>query len=713
MPLQKLQFRPGVNRESTTTANEGGWYVCEKVRFRSGFPEKIGGWEADTAGPISGTVRSLWNWVTLAGSNLLSLCTQARVLIQSSAGGVFNDITPLRATTAAGDVTFARSAVGSPVILVNDVSHGAQTGDWVYFSGAASLGGNVTADILNQSAGYQITYISANQYSITVSVNADSSDSGTGGSSTVGKYAITSGGEIYTVGTGWGAGSFGGIITGTATTTLNGGINDSATTITLTSASSFSTSGSILIGSEIITYSGKSTNDLTGCVRGASGTTAASHSNGAAVVQSTTFTGWGSPSTSGVGIGIQLRTWSQANYGQDLIFNPRGGALYYWAVNTSPTVFDRATVMSGSDTPTVCNYVTVSDAQRFVIALGCNDYGSSTLDPMLIRWSAQEDYTNWTPAATNQAGSYRLSHGSKIISQLQTRQEILVWTDSSVYSMQYLGPPYVWGFNILADNISIVGPNGAATANNVVYWMGVDKFYMYTGRVETLPCSLRQYVFDDINLDQSFQFFASTNEGYNEIWFFYCSANSTVVDRYVVYNHLERTWYYGTMSRSAWLDSPLRQYPIGIYYAEGPETSAIMYHEAGNDNGETNPPSAITAYVESADFDIGDGHNFGFVWRIIPDVTFTGSTQSSSSGTQPSLNFTVLPRQNPGAAYGTSDNPAVTRTVGSTANVEQFTQYAYVRLRGRQMAFRVESNTLGTAWQLGTPRIDVRPDGRR
>jgi hypothetical protein len=403
--------------------------------------------------------------------------------------------------------------------------------------------------------------------------------------------------------------------------------------------------------------------------------------------------------------------WSESNYGQDLIFNPRGGALYYWAVNANPNVFDRGTQITSTNAPTICNFAMVSDASRFVLAFGVNDYvgspGANIQNPMLIRWSNQEDYTLWTPAITNQAGSYTLSHGSRIVSASQARQEILVWTDAAIYSMQYLGPPFVWGFQLLADNISIAGPNATATANNVTYWMGTDKFYMYSGRVETLPCSLRSFVFNDINMSQSDQFFAGTNEGYNEVWWWYCSANSTTLDKYVVYNHLERIWYYGTMERTAWLDSPLRTEPMGATYG-----NKIVYHETGVDDGTTNPPTPIVAYVQSSDFDIGDGHNFGFVWRIIPDVTFDGSTVAA-----PALDFTVRPRQFPGSNYGTANNPAVISSISyagqRTYNVQQFTEQVYARIRGRQMAFKVGSTTLGTQWQLGVPRIEVRPDGRK
>jgi len=643
MPLQKLQFRPGVNRESTTLANEGGWFESDKVRFRSGSAEKIGGWVADTgtttstltppAGSFWGICRSLWNWITLSSYNLLGVGTNLKFYIQSGTGGSFYDVTPIRSTTAAGDVTFAATN-GSTTLTVTDAAHGAQANDFVTYSGAVTLGGVITAAVLNKE--YQVVAVTSNNvYTITSSVAANASDVGNGGGATVGAYQITTGSAVYTVSVGWGSGGWGGINTG---------------------------------------Y---------------------------------TSTGWGSAAPAGVGLGVQLRLWSQSNYGEDLIFNPRGGGLYYWDTNPNPTIFDRGTLLTAGDTPDICNFVMVSDASRFVICFGVNDYGSAVQNPMLIRWSDQEDYTQWTPSVTNQAGSYTLSHGSAVITALQARQEILVWTDAALYSMQYLGAPFVWGFQILADNLSIVGPNAVASANNVVYWMGVDKFYMYSGRVETLPCTLRSYVYNDINMSQAFQFFAGTNEGFNEIWWYYCSATSTTIDKYVVYNYLERVWYYGTLARSAWLDSPLRVEPMATTYG-----NQLVYHETGVDDGTTNPPSPITAYVQSADFDIGDGHNFGFVYRIIPDVTFDGSTVNA-----PTLDFTVRPRQFPGTNYGNANNPSVISSISyagqRTYNVQQFTEQVYVRIRGRQMAFKVSSDTLGTAWQLGVPRIEVRADGRR
>lgn len=646
MPLQKLLLRPGVNRESTTLANEGTWFEMDKVRFRSGYPEKLGGWTKDSGVPLTGLMpptgsywgvaRSLWNWVTLAGYNLLGVGTNLKYYIQSSVGGTFYDITPIRDTNTVGSNAFT-TVNGSTTVTVNDAAHGADTGDFVTISGVAGAVNGIPASALNQE--FRITVINTATYTITVSAPATSS--GTTGSATF-AYQLSVGPEIFTVATGWGAGGWGGV------------------------------TGSL------------------------------------------TPTGWGESAANG--FGNQIRLWSQDNYGQDIVLNPRGGGIYLWKVNANPLVYDRAVLLSptspapyttDADCPTVANAVAVSDSSRFVIAFGCNDYGSAVQDPLLVRWSDQEAYATWTPAITNQAGSYRLSIGSSIVAHLQARQEILVWTEAALFSMQYLGPPYVWGFQVLGDSISIAGPNAAATAANITYWMGLDKFYMYSGRVETLACPLRQYIFGNINLQQQYQFFAGTNEGFNEVWWFYCSANSTVIDRYVIYNHLERIWSYGNLERTAWLDTALREHPTAAGYG-----GQIIYHEDGVDDGTTSPASPISSFIQSADANIGDGHNYGFVWRMIPDITFDGSTVD-----KPSVTMTLKPRQNPGSNYSAAASPTVASTQDYSGQrnytVQQFTEIVYVRVRGRQMAFRISSEDLGVQWQLGVPSLDIRPDGRR
>lgn len=634
MPLQQLQFRPGVNREGTTLSNEGGYYDCDKVRFRSGYPEKIGGWAALSYTTFLGVCRSLWNWVTLKSYNLMGVGTNLKFYVED--GGTYYDITPIREingnTPSAGPPvvnasTITLTASGTVLTVSDSAADSLQVNDFVTIAGAGTIGG------VNVNGEYQIvTVTSGTTYTVTLTTSATGSNSA---ATITLAYQINTGFATYTIGTGWGTGSW---------------------------------------------------------------------SRGT----------WGSGFTTG--FGLQLRLWSQANFGEDLLFSPRGGALYLWQPGggATPAYGTRGSLVSGTDVPAFINEVLVSDTSRIVICFGCNDYGAygtTAIDPLLIRWSEQESYTNWTPSATNQAGSYRLSHGSTIIGALQTRQEIVVWTDAAIYSMQYLGPPYVYGFTLLADNISIVSPNAMATANGVVYWMGVDKFYAYSGRVETLPCSVRTYIFNDINRDQEAQFNAGTNEGYSEVWWNYCSKDSDVIDRYVIFNYLDRVWYYGTLDRTAWLDSPLRQFPMAAT-----EGNIIVYHEAAVDDGSTNPPSAINAYVQSSDFDIGDGHNYGFVWRIIPDITFDGSDTTGATSDKPVVNFTVRPRQNPGSNYGVADNPTVTSAQSyagqTTYLVQQFTEIIYSRVRGRQMAFKVESNSIGTQWQLGVPRIDVRPDGR-
>jgi hypothetical protein len=652
MPLSKIQFQPGVNREGTSSSAEGTWYDVDKVRFRSGLPEKIGGWVKDSgqaAAPLKppvgaywGIARSLWNWANLVGANLLAVGTNLKYYIQYTANSPLNDVTPIRRVSVAGTTTFAATS-GSNIITVTEAGHNTIPGDFVTYSGAVGLGGNVTAGILN--AEHQVvSFISSTQYTIRVSVTANSSDTGNGGAATVAAYQINVGAAEYSVGVGWGSGGW-------------GGVNPGAPSV-----------------------------------------------------------GWGDAAPIGLGLGVQLRTWSQASYGQDLIINPRGGALYYWKNNSNPQVFDRAVLLSplspapfdtDADCPVACNQVMVSDSSRFVLAFGANDYGETNIDPLLVRWSDQENYALWAPAITNQAGSFRLSAGSQIITAQQTRQEILVWTDTAVYSMQYQGPPFVWGFQPLATNTTVLGPNVVQTVHDVTYWMGADKFYVYNGRVQTLPCAVRRYVFQDINLSQQFQFFAGINDGFNEVWWFYCSANSNSIDRYVVYNYLENSWYYGTMARTAWVDVALRDVPIAAGY-----DGQILYHETGNDDGSTLPATPIEAYIQSADVDIGDGQHFGFVWRILPDVTFDGS-----DSVNPSINLELRPRQFPGTGYGASEeNPVVSANSYASQrvyNVQRFTPQVNVRVRGRQMALRVSSDSLGTAWQMGTPSVDIRQDGRK
>lgn len=617
MPLLPLQFKPGINREVTNYVAEGGWYDCDKVRFQYGQPQKIGGWTRIGAPLFLGVCRSLTNWVTLAGENLLGFGTHLKYYVE--VGESVFDITPIRASSTINNNPFSTTS-GNPVVRVTDTGHGCIDGDFVTFSGATGgFAGLVAADLNKE---FQITLVDGDTYDITLSVTPNATTTG-GGAAVVAAYQATTGLSTYVQGTGWGAGSYG---------------------------------------------------------RG----------------------GWGSGSS--IAIGFQLRIWNHGQFGEDLIFGPRGGGLYYWDASTGTG--SRGVALSSlggaSDVPTVHNCLLVSDVSRFVMVFGTNAIGGSTLDPMLVRWSDQESAVNWTPAVTNQAGDQRLSYGSEIITARQSKQEVLVWTDAGLYSAQYQGPPFVWGFQLVGENLSISGPNAVASANNTSYWMGVDKFYTYNGRVQTLPCPLLSYVFDDFNTTQRWQVYAGTNEGYNEVWWHYCSADSDQNDRYVVYNYVEDAWYFGTMARSAWLDTPLRPYPVAT------NAGSLIYHESGNDDGETinEAAHAFNAYIESADFDIEDGHNFAFVTKVLPDVTFTGSTTAT-----PEVILTLTARNTPGAADNAgADAQTVTRTLAAP---ERFTEQLHVRLRGRHMRIRWESNTLGTKWQVGKPRLDVRKDGRR
>ena len=728
MPLQKLQFRPGLNREGTDYSNEGGYFDCDKVRFRSGFPEKIGGWIRLSNDTFQGVARALWNWVTLNGANLLGVGTNLKYYVEQ--GGDYNDITPLRVTFTTASTPSTNNCItttnGSNVITINYPNYGGISGDFVTISGATTIGGIPAAQL---NAEHQITYVDLDTFTFTVASNATSTATG-GGTAITMAFQIQTGLDVFIQGTGWGAGTWPSYVDNTLTNPFTAaGIGVS--TLTVTQAGHGLTSGDYVYFESIasnpcginrlvlqkafpITVTGVNTYTISTVIGSNTYLTTSTAASGGTVVVSTPVApvrGWGTAAA--VGIGQQLRLWTNDNFGEDLLIAPRGGSVYYWDATTGTSV--RALLLNTASTnagfagqfvPNSTNQVIGSSIQRFAIAFGANPYdplnANTQFDPLLVRWSDQENPFDWVPEATNQSGEYRLNIGSFIMCARSTRQEILVWSDAAIYSMQYLGPPYVWGFQLLQDNISIMSPNASVTVNNVTYWMGTDKFFTYTGRVETLPCSLWQFVFDDINKDQAFQVFAGSNESYNEVWWFYCSQNSNTVDKYIIYNYLERVWSYGTMNRTAWLDSGLRQYPMAAY----PAGNKILFHEANVDDVSGLTPVPIEAYIQSSDFDIGDGHNFGFVWRILPDVTFAGSTVQN-----PQVTMVVKPRTNAGTAYGAPNDRTVERTVALP--VEQFTGQVYTRIRGRQMAFRIESVDLGASWQLGSPRIDIRPDGRR
>lgn len=637
MPFLKLNFRPGVNRDTTSYAGEGGFYECDKIRFFSGFPQKIGGWVKPTPASFLGVCRQMLNWITSFSDNFLAVGTNEKVYIE--VGGVFYDITPIRATTAAGDVTFAATD-GSSTITVSDSAFGSSAGDYVTFSGAASLGGNITAAVLNQN--YQIaSVIDSSTYTIIAKspttgapVVADNADIGNGGASVVGAYEIPVGPALNTLGYGWGTG------------TWNGNY------------------------------------------------------------------GWGLAGDTPVVIPQQ--DWWFDNFDNDLAMNLRNGPIYYWErgsnVAPSTALAVPATLLSNlvgaSSVPEEAMQVLVSQNDKHLLALGCTPYYTSgpvpDADPLLIRWASQDEPQVWAPSATNSAGFIRVSRGSKIVRGLATRQEILIWTNSNLYSLQYTGTTEVFALQELADNISIIAPRAVTTANNVTYWMGQDKFYVYTGQVQTLPCTLREYVYSDINVNQVDQIVCGTNEGFTEIWWFYPSANSNWNNRYVVFNHLENCWYYGTIVRTAWLDTALRGNPLAASTENGASVGYLYEHEVGTD--EDGAP--MTSYIESNDFDLGDGEQFMLTRRLIPDFSFNRSTANN-----PELTMTIKTKRFSGSAY--ASDPADTQSVVEVPINATYTGQVFLRARGRQVAFRVESDDLGVQWQLGSVRLDVRPDGRR
>jgi hypothetical protein len=620
MPLTKLVFRPGINRETTAYANEGGWWDGSLVRFRAGKPETVGGWSRYSRTALLGTGRSIFPWSSLDGSNLVGCGTNLKYYVLE--GGKPFDITPIRATTAAGDVTFAATD-GSATLTVTDVAHGAKTGDFVTYSGAVSLGGNITAVILN--AEQQITrVVDPNTYEIVVSVSADASDTGDGGVAVVGTYQINTGLDTAIIGTGWSSGVW------------SRGTWGSGTSITTPFA--------------------------------------------------------------------QLRIWSQDNFGEDLLISVQDGGIYYWDKSSGLT--NRAVALSAlpgaQATPTVAKSVIVSERDRHVIAFGCDPEGDPGVqDPLVIRFSDQENAAEWRALPTTTAGELRLGTGSEIIGAIQTKQQIMVFTDSSVHALQYIGDPFTFGVQEVSSSTSIISPNSMVAVGDAVFWMGKNEFYVYDGAVVQLPCDVKEYVFDGMNMLQALKVYSGHNASFSEVWWFYPSSSSLENDSYVVYNYEQKVWYYGTMPRTAWADRSVLAYPISV----SPD-GYLYYHETGLNDGSTNPPTPLNAYIESSVVDIGEGDQFMFATRVIPDLTFRNSTANS-----PTATMTIKARNFPGGAYFASDNDPVTKT--ATLPVEQFTNQLFVRLRGRSMSLRVESNQTDTAWRLGDPRLELRTDGRR
>ena len=725
MPLQKTTFNPGINREGTAYDNEGGWFDCNLIRFRAGRPEKFGGWSKLLSATYQGTARALHNFLSLGGVKYLGVGTHLKYYIVEN-NNAFNDITPLRKTVGAGQTdttatTFAKVANDDATITVTNASHGAVQNDFVTFSGAASLGGNITAAVLNQE--YQIaTIVDGNSYTIEAkdtsgnTVLANSSDLGTGGGSIVSAYQVNIGLDVFVLSTGWGAGLWGGTTDGALTTTLNdsGGISDSDTTIVLTDGTGFADGDTIFIGSELITIGTVSTHTLSSCTRGVSGTTAAAHSDGATVQLVTgnasaanDFNGWGQAAGSGVQTAFNnLRLWEHDNYGEDLIFNIRNGGVYRWIENGGTST--RATLLSAATgankVPTVALQVLTSETDRHLIVLGSDpletagdsdNFGNRTgiVDPMFIPFSDQEIPLDFETKTTNSAGELRLSSGSLIVGAVKSRQEIIIFTDTSVYSMQFIGPPFTFGLNLINESTGLISPKAAVTAPDGVYYMSYDAFYTYNGVVQQLPCSVRNYVFSDLNQEQSYKINAFTNNKHSEVGWFYPSASSNEVDRYVIYNYLEKVWYYGQLSRTAWLDAGIENYP------QAASSSYLYEHEKGFDNDGA---EMTGVFIESSDFDLGDGDSFAFLRKIIPDVKFLDDDSSSN------VNIVTKTRNFPGDSL-TTDN---------TATVTPSTQQEHMRARGRQAAVRIASNdgdsgNVGVGWRLGALRYDIRPDGKK
>jgi hypothetical protein len=711
MPLTKLQFKPGIISDITSYSNEGGFVDGDKVRFRFGFPEKFGGWSKYTTSTYEGTARRLHNWVSLDGSDFLGLGTELKYYIEE--GQTFNDITPIRNTTSAGDVTFAATN-GSATIAVTDPAHGANENDFVTFSGAASLGGNITATVLN--AEYKIvSLISSNSYTITATATANGSDTGNGGSSVVGTYQLNTGLNTTVGGTGWGAGQWSGTTSGALSTQLNEALDNSETAVDVDDETGMNTANDvILVDNELMLVSATTDDNTMTVARGHSGTAAATHADNTLVrlavgnvLATDDFVGWGSAASITVP-GAQIRLWSHDNFGEDLILNPRDGGLFYWdRTNGLGTRAVELSTTSGTKTsvPQIAKQVLVSDQDRHVIAFGCDGFGGSKTatqgsgvqDPLLIRFSSQENPIDWFPTATNTAGDLRLGGGSTFVQAVETKQQILCFTNKTLHAMKFIGPPFTFGLQELSKNITIASPSAAIAIEDTVFWMGSDTFYVYAaGQTQQLPCTVKEKVFLDFNFEESSKVHAGVNSEFSEILWFYPTASSTEVDAYVAYNYLEKVWYYGTLARQAWLDRGIRSLPL----ATGGQY--LYNHEVGYDDDG----SAMTSFIESAPMDIGDGEKFLFLKRVIPDITFNGSTSAT-----PDVSFTMKTRDFPGDTFDQTTSSTTQRT--ATSPVEQFTEKLDYRLRGRSFSLRVDSTSLGTKYKLGSPRVDIRQDGRR
>jgi len=711
MPITKLKFKPGVVSDITSESNEGGYVDGDKVRFRFGFPEKFGGWAKYSPNTYQGSARRLHNWVALDGSDFMGIGTHLKYYIEE--GQTFNDITPIRNTTSAGDVTFSATN-GSTTITVNDPAHGANENDFVTFSGAASLGGNITATILN--AEFQIvSLISSNSYTITSSVAANGSDTGNGGGSIVGAYQINTGLDVTVGGTGWGAGQWSGTTSGALATQLNEALDNSETAVDVDDETGMNTANDvILVDNELMLVSATTDDNTMTVTRGHSGTDAVAHDDNTLVRlavgnadSANDFVGWGNAASVTVP-GAQIRLWSHDNFGEDIIMNPKDSGLFYW--DKTNGLGNRAvelSTISGTKTsvPQVAKQILVSDQDRHVIAFGCDGFGatrttekgSGVQDPLLIRFSSQENPIDWFPTATNTAGDLRLGGGSTFVQAVETKQQILVFTNKTLHAMKFIGPPFTFGLQELSKNITIMSPFSAIAVEDAVFWMGVDTFYVYAGgQTVQLPCTVKDKVFLDFNFEERDKVHVGLNSEFSEILWFYPTKSTTEIDSYVAYNYQEKVWYYGTLARQAWLDRGIRTLPM----ATGGQY--LYNQEVGYDDDG----SAMTSFIESAPIDIGDGDKFVFLRRVIPDITFDGSTSVN-----PAVSFTMKAKNFPGSNFNETTEGTTQRS--STSPIEQFTEKLDYRLRGRSFALRIDSTSLGTKYKLGTPRVDIREDGRR
>src|SRR6056300_420133 len=665
MPITKLKFKPGIISDITSESNEGGYIDGDKVRFRFGFPEKIGGWTKYTTETFQGSARRLHNWVTLDGADLLGIGTQLKYYIEEGQG--FNDITPIRATTSAGDVTFSATN-GSTTITVSDPAHGANENDFVTFSGAASLGGNITAAVLNQE--YQIaSIISSNSYTITSSIAANASDTGNGGASVVGAYQLNTGLDVTVGGTGWGAGQWSGTTSGALATTLNETLTDSDTSVDVVDETGMTTEGDVvLIDNELMLITASADDNTMTVTRGHSGTTATSHANGSLVrlavgntLATDDFVGWGSAASITVP-GAQIRLWSHDNFGEDLILNPRDGAIYYWdRTNGLSGRAVKLNTLAGTKTsiPQRAKQVLVSDQDRHVIAFGCDNFGTDLTspdgdgvqDPLLIRFSSQENPLDWFPTATNTAGDLRLGGGSTFVQAVETKQQLLVFTNKTLHAMKFIGPPFTFGLQELSKNITIMSSAAAIAVDDSVYWMGVDTFYVYSGGgTSQIPCSVKDKVFLDFNFEEKDKVHVGVNSEFSEIMWFYPSASSTEIDSYVTFNYSENVWYFGTLARQAWIDRGIRTLPI----AAGDQY--LYNHETGYDDDG----SAMTAFVESAPMKFSQDQGFSFLNEVVPDVNFSGSTSIN-----PTVDFTIKSQRYSGSGISQTETGTAQRTATS------------------------------------------------